>query len=181
MRLTIYYLFAYFYGSIPYIYIFTYFLKKKKVSGVITEKVNMANAFHYGGLPAGLFSAAGEVSKIVILLIYGRILKLENFVIYTALLIAVIGTMYSVFLKFKGSKTKITGETAIVLTNPIAGLIIFGIWVAVITTTKKAKLASVITTLSITPIMLLFKTNLEMFLFSLAITLLFFLKKDEKK
>ncbi len=181
MSLIIYFLIAYIYGSIPYAFIFTYFFKRKKLFNEATKNVGIANAFQQGGLKAGLLSVAGEVSKILVPLIYGKILGLERFVTYGAMLIAVIGTMYPIFLMFRGGKGRTVAGSAVFFSNPFAGLIIFGIWGVTISLTKKAKLSSIIGSLSITPIMIIFKTNFEMLLFSVALTLLFLMKNEREK
>jgi glycerol-3-phosphate acyltransferase PlsY len=92
----------YLYGSIPFAYIFV----RRKTGERIFERgsgnVGVANAFRIGGLPAGMMTAAGEMSKALFPLLASFLLfeyDMTANVLFTGA--ALLGTNLSIFLRRK--------------------------------------------------------------------------------
>lgn len=72
---------------------------------------------------------------------------------YAAGLMAVIGHCYPVFHRFRGGKGVATGGGVVLFAEPIAGLILTVIWVAVAKIGKVASIASLVVTVASAPIL----------------------------
>lgn len=73
---------------------------------------------------------------------------------YAAGLMAVIGHCYPVFHRFRGGKGVATGGGVVLFAEPIAGLILTVIWVAVAKIGKVASIASLVVTVASIPILI---------------------------
>lgn len=73
---------------------------------------------------------------------------------YAAGLMAVIGHCYPVFHRFRGGKGVATGGGVVLFAEPIAGLILTVLWVAVAKIGKVASIASLVVTVASIPILI---------------------------
>lgn len=73
---------------------------------------------------------------------------------YAAGLMAVIGHCYPVFHRFRGGKGVAAGGGVVLFAEPIAGLILTVIWVAVAKIGKVASIASLVVTVASIPILI---------------------------
>ena len=133
---------AYLLGSIN----FAMFISKKKYKDDIREhgsgNAGMTNMMRtYGKKAAGL-TLAGDAVKTLIAVLIGYFI-MGNDGAYVAGLGAIIGHTWPLYYNFKGGKGVVTTITTILCTSPHVGLILLGIFVAIVAMTKFISLGSI--------------------------------------
>lgn len=93
----------YFYGSLPFAYIFTYLKTGKRIYEENSTNVGVANSYNTAGMVVGTLTVIGEISKgllplLVSYLFYDFSLDVSAYLLIGSLL----GTNFSIFLKLKG-------------------------------------------------------------------------------
>ncbi|HUT84025.1 MAG TPA: glycerol-3-phosphate acyltransferase, partial [Thermodesulfobacteriota bacterium] len=61
MNIIFWSIIAYLYGALPYAYIATYLLKRKKLTEEGTGNIGVTSAFKVGGTVAGVITVCGEI------------------------------------------------------------------------------------------------------------------------
>lgn len=128
---------SYLYGAIPYAYIATYLIKKKRLTKEGTGNIGVTNAFKVGGNVAGIITVMGEFSKALVPIfmakrLFGGNLSLTLLFIFLAL----VGTSFSVFLKGKGGKGSTLTWFSLMLLSPFSFIILLSLWIIVFKISK---------------------------------------------
>ncbi len=148
---------AYLFGSIN----FAMFISKKKFNEDIREhgsgNAGMTNMMRTYGKKAAFLTLLGDAVKTVIAVLIGKLLMGEAGA-YVAGLGAVIGHTWPLYYNFKGGKGVVTAITMILCTEPIAGLILLLVFVAIVAMTKYISMGSIIGALMYPVILHNFKT-----------------------
>lgn len=117
----------YFYGSIPFAFIFTYLFKRKIIYKEGTGNVGVANTFAIAGLLPGFLTVFGEISKAVFPILIAYFFINKN--LYVALLLvlaSLLGTNFSIFLAGRGGM----GSTIIIYSLALLSIIdINSLWI----------------------------------------------------
>jgi len=110
---------VYLYGSIPFAYLFTYLFKKQRLTDKGTGNIGVANAFGVGGLKAGFLTVLCEASKVVVPIAIARYYyDAALAVTLIFVVISILGTSYSIFLKGKGGQGGTILLWALLLLSP---------------------------------------------------------------
>lgn len=130
MKIIFWGLIAYLYGAIPYAYIATYLLKRKKLTEEGTGNIGVTSAFKVGGTAAGVITVFGEISKALVAIGIGH--YLFNGSLYVTLifvLLALLGTSFSIFLKGRGGKGSTVAWNSLLILSPYSFFILLLLWV----------------------------------------------------
>ena len=119
---------SYIYGSIPFALVFTYLFTKKNLLNEGTGNVGVINSFRTGGNFAGILTVMAEISKAFIPVSFSYFLfDYELWISLTFLLLTLLGTNFSIFLKFRGGHgTTMTFYSTLVL-SPFSALTLLSI------------------------------------------------------
>lgn len=93
----------YFYGSLPFAYIFTYLKTGKRIYEENSTNVGVANSYNTAGMVVGTLTVLGEISKGLLPLLVSFLFFEYSLDVSVYLLIgSLLGTNFSIFLKLKG-------------------------------------------------------------------------------
>jgi acyl phosphate:glycerol-3-phosphate acyltransferase len=93
----------YFYGSLPFAFIFTYLKTGKKIYEENSTNVGVANSYNTAGMLVGTLTVIGEISKGLIPLLMSYLWFDYSLDVSAYLLVgSLLGTNFSIFLKLKG-------------------------------------------------------------------------------
>jgi glycerol-3-phosphate acyltransferase PlsY len=103
------------------------------------------NVLRIGNKQAAVFVLIGDVLKGALPVLVAYLIGVEGFMLALIALAAVLGHMFPVFFEFKGGKGVATAFGAMLVLTP--GVTIFGliVWVGIVFVTRYISLASVIT------------------------------------
>ena len=129
MRILIFGIIAYLYGSVPFAYITTFLFKKRNLAKEGTGNIGITNAFKVGGYPVAIITVCGETSKAILPILaakyfFGSDLPITLLLLYLSFL----GTCFSVFLKGKGGKGTAVAVWGLLILSPYACIILLLIW-----------------------------------------------------
>jgi glycerol-3-phosphate acyltransferase PlsY len=168
---------CYFYGAIPFSYVFTYLTSGKRIYEAGSRNVGVANAFVVGGIAAGLLTVCGELSKVLVCIAVADVLfGGSTNVVLLFVFSAFVGTLFSVFLKGRGSVgSTMQAFALLILTTPTA-IVFFvtigvGYWLV-----KDKKHVPLIAETLLPVIILVIEQTVGWVLFGLCTALLFLLK-----
>jgi glycerol-3-phosphate acyltransferase PlsY len=175
MRLLITFIISYIIGAIPFAFIFTRLLTGKDVRKIGSGNVGATNASRVMGIKFGLLVGVLDVLKGFFGVWVAQLLLPPDLPVYYLLMasfLTVLGHNWSIFLKFSGGKGVATTFGILLKLMPAAFLAFIIIWLSVVILTRYVSLASIISSLSIPVVALLYYKNLYITLFSLLLTAL---------
>ena len=108
-----------------------------------SKNAGMTNMLRTYGKSAALMTLLGDVGKAVICALIGRLL-LGDSGAYCAGLFCILGHMFPIYYKFKGGKGVLTFAVLVLMLNPLVFLILFTLFVLVVSFTKFISLGSVL-------------------------------------
>ncbi len=179
MELFIIGIISYLMGSIPFGLILTRIFLKKDIREIGSGNIGATNALRTGNKLIGYSTLILDVLKAVIPVLYVKI----NFpdAVYISALLAFIGHVFPVWLKFKGGKGVATYVGILFSLNIIFGLVFGVCWLIIFFISKYSSLASLIGSLSI-PIYVIFLEGLEnIFFYVIMFILIFFTHRENIK
>ena len=179
MELFIIGIISYLMGSIPFGLILTKVFLKKDIREIGSGNIGATNALRTGNKIIGYSTLILDVLKAVIPVLYVKI----NFpdAVYISALLAFIGHVFPVWLKFKGGKGVATYVGILFSLNIIFGLVFGVCWLIIFFISKYSSLASLIGSLSI-PIYVIFLEGLEnIFFYVIMFILIFFTHRENIK
>ncbi len=141
---------AYLLGSIPFAFL------AGRANGVDLRTVGSgnlgaANVFRNLGRPWGVAVMLADIGKGVVAVVIARLITDDPWPAIAAGA-AMAGHIYPVWLRFKGGKGVAVGGGAMIGLAPLAALILLGIWLVVLLTTRFSSLASIIAAIAATPL-----------------------------
>lgn len=134
--------FSYLIGSIPFALIIGKLFYNTDIRAHGSGNVGTSNTFRILGKKAGIIVLICDLFKGAIPVWIALLLGSDIPVLFFGL-VAAIGHVYSIFLKFKGGKAVATGGGAILAYAPIVFIILLATFLIVLYTSKYVSLASV--------------------------------------
>ena len=182
--LFLYALISYLYGAIPFAWIATYVLTKKKLSGEGTGNVGVTNAFKVGGSVVGIFTVGGEISKALLPLFLARqFLAGSLYPTLVLLYCALLGTSFSIFLKGKGGKGTTISIWALLFLSPYSLVMLLLLWIVMLKISRGYSFIKKIPLIFVPLIIFLVERDIIFALFGLLTSIHFlvtsFIRKDD--
>lgn len=186
MLIVLFAIIAYLYGSLPYAFIATYFLKKRNLAKEGTGNIGVTNAFKVGGTAAGIITITGEISKAVLPIMFSEFifdgnLKVTLLFVYLAFL----GTSFSIFLKGKGGKGSTVAIWSLMILSPYACMILLSLWTVIVLISKNNPVIKTIPIILIPVIFHIFEQNVSFTIFCVFLSTTIFinnrLRSDDYK
>lgn len=134
--------FSYLIGSIPFALIIGKLFYNTDIRAHGSGNVGTSNTFRILGKKAGIMVLICDLFKGAIPVWIALLLGSDITVLFFGL-VAAIGHVYSIFLKFKGGKAVATGGGAILAYAPLVFIILLATFLIVLYTSKYVSLASV--------------------------------------
>lgn len=147
---------AYLLGSIPFGYLIVKLREGRDIRAAGSGNIGAANVTRTAGKAAGILTllldaAKGYVAVWLAAWLTGR----DAGVMIAAALAAIVGHMFTVFLKFKGGKGVATGVGAFLPISWMAVLGALGVWIVTVVAFRYVSLGSMLASLSL-PILIYF-------------------------
>lgn len=186
--LTIFFLFGYFMGSIPFGLLLTKISGLGDIRNIGSGNIGATNVLRTGNKKIALLTLILDGSKgalaIYIVDIYTSSIELDfsnniDFFQSVVAVSAVIGHCFPIWLNFKGGKGVATGFGAIIFLNISVGVIALLIWVLIAKLFKISSLSALISYFFIPILMFFFASENTFLVASLLISLICFLKHKE--
>ena len=133
---------AYFLGSLPTAYLLVRLMTGHDVRRKGSGNVGGTNALRTAGWKVGVAVTIIDMAKGAIPVWLMQRFNPESGWIAAAMLAAVVGHCYPVWLKFQGGKGVATGFGAFMILAPLSALAVFGLWVVVLLIWRWVSLAS---------------------------------------
>lgn len=137
-------IFAYFCGSIPSGPILAKIFKLGDMREKGSGNIGATNMARIGGKKLGILVALCDTLKGVVPVMVGRIFSVSELTLALLGLMAVLGHIFPLWLRFKGGKGIATSLGAITALSWELGVIYGSIWLLVFITVRMASLASII-------------------------------------
>jgi glycerol-3-phosphate acyltransferase PlsY len=135
---------AYLLGSIPTAYLLVRLAIGEDIRSRGSGNVGGTNALRTAGWKVGVAVTLIDVGKGAVAVWLMRIYNPESVWIAAAVLAAVMGHCYPVWLKFDGGKGVATGLGAFLVIAPLSALAALGLWVVVLLLSRWVSLASMV-------------------------------------
>ena len=186
--LTIFFLFGYFMGSIPFGLLLTKISGLGDIRNIGSGNIGATNVLRTGNKKIALLTLILDGSKgvlaIYVVNIYTSFIELDygnniDFFQSVVAVSAVIGHCFPIWLNFKGGKGVATGFGAIIFLNISVGVIALLIWVLIAKLFKISSLSALISYFFIPILMFFFASENTFLVASLLISLICFLKHKE--
>lgn len=133
---------AYFLGSLPTAYLLVRLMTGHDVRRKGSGNVGGTNALRTAGWKVGVAVTIIDMAKGAIPVWLMQLYNPESGWIAAAMLAAVVGHCYPVWLKFRGGKGVATGFGAFMVLAPLSALAAFGLWFVVLLIWRWVSLAS---------------------------------------
>ena len=145
---------AYLLGSIPFAYIFTRLFSGKDIQKLGSGNGGAHNVFREVGLKAAIPVAICDVGKgtLAVFIAYALLnvpIKEPNVFVLLAALAAIAGHMWSIYLKLRGGNGLSVTVGALAILMPWELLIVFGLLLILVATTRNLVLAANLGLLSV--------------------------------
>jgi glycerol-3-phosphate acyltransferase PlsY len=125
-------LFAYFMGSIPTGVVLTKAFSKVDIRTQGSRNIGATNVYRTAGKKLGVLALLGDILKGVIPVVLARGTLESHFWIGAVALVAFLGHIYPIFLKFKGGKGVATGLGIFLALSPLPTLLAAIVFVLVV-------------------------------------------------
>ncbi len=125
-------LFAYFMGSIPTGVVLTKAFSKVDIRTQGSRNIGATNVYRTAGKKLGVLALLGDILKGVIPVVLARGTLESHFWIGAVALVAFLGHIYPIFLKFKGGKGAATGLGIFLALSPLPTLLAAIVFVLVV-------------------------------------------------
>lgn len=141
---------SYLCGSIPFGWIFIKVFKKTDIRASGSGNIGATNAVRVGGKLIGFFTLIFDAFKGVLAILITQAISSGDLALCLSALLAVLGHMFPIWLKFKGGKGVATTIAAITYLAPLLGIAGIATWLMVFATTRISSLAALVMMLVIT-------------------------------
>jgi glycerol-3-phosphate acyltransferase PlsY len=136
--------FAYFVGSLPTAYLIVRLMTGEDVRRQGSGNVGGTNALRTAGWRAGVAVTLIDIAKGAIPVWLTARFNPESGWVAAAMLAAVVGHCYPVWLKFRGGKGVATGFGAFLVIAPLSALAVLPVWILVLAISRWVALASMV-------------------------------------
>ena len=148
---------AYFVGSIPNGLIFGKMFWNTDLRQHGSGNIGATNAWRVIGKKAGILIFLLDFLKGVIAVIIASYLIGEAWAMVLAGFMSIVGHVISIFIQFQGGKAVATGLGVITVMMPKTALIVFLVWLAVVLVTRYVSLGSIIASILVPILALVFE------------------------
>jgi glycerol-3-phosphate acyltransferase PlsY len=141
---------AYLLGSIPFGLLLVWLVRKEDVRAQGSGNIGATNVMRSGAKGLGIltFVLDGGKGYVAVTVAYFLARSKDTATLHHLAIVAglfvVLGHMFPVWLRFKGGKGVATAFGAFLALCPLAALIAFGLWIAVVALTRYVSLASIL-------------------------------------
>ena len=158
-------LFAYLIGAIPFGLIVARLFGIKDIRKLGSGNIGATNVWRNAGAKAAVWVFIGDIGKGILAVLIAKSvyknymvteIQLELFIAICGI-VAVLGHMFPVYLKFKGGKGVNTTLGVIATLLPLQTLMCFGVFTVILIITRYVSLASIIAVLALIAILLIQK------------------------
>lgn len=143
---------SYFIGAIPSAYIIVKLIKGIDIRQQGSGNVGFTNALRVIGFGPGLLVLLADMAKgAVAVLLISRLSNSSSLAGYMPVFcgfLAIVGHIWTVFLKFHGGKGVATSLGVFISLHPLAGLISLGVWLIAVAITRYVSLGSILLCIS---------------------------------
>ncbi|MEW6607784.1 MAG: glycerol-3-phosphate 1-O-acyltransferase PlsY [bacterium] len=165
-------IFSYLIGAIPTAYIIGRIFGKVDIRTVGSGNVGASNVYRIVGKTAGISVLIIDILKGFLPVCLVNLLAFATIYQIMAGLGAIIGHIWTVFLKFKGGKGVATGLGVFLGLTPIPVLIALLVFLLVVAISRYISIGSIIAAIFIPVLLLFFKEEPEIIIFALVVSLL---------
>ncbi len=150
---------CYLLGSVPFGLIAGYLVKGVDIRKYGSGNIGASNVMRTLGWPVGVPVFILDVAKGFVAVEVCKQLGFSEYVVVAGAFAAILGHTFSVFLKFKGGKGVATSLGMIIGFDPVIAGLAFVIWLVVVGITRYISVASVVATVSVPVMMVLWVTR----------------------
>lgn len=147
---------SYFVGGVPSGYLYVKFIFKKNIRDFGSGNIGSTNVMRVFGKKAGFTTFVFDFLKGFIVTLIARIYLEPNIAVFIGVM-AIIGHIFPVYLKFKGGKGVATSAGVFLALCPAISFIAILIWYVISKTTKYVSLGSIIAVVSFPILMIISK------------------------
>ncbi len=155
----IFVLIAYLLGAIPFGYLLVRFVftSGEDIRRVGSGGTGATNVSRRAGWGAGILTVALDAFKgVMAVLLMRRVAEDDYFWMGAAAIAAIVGHIFPIFLGFRGGKGVATGAGVFFVLAPVSVIAAFGLYVITVLITRFSSLGSIIASVSIPLLILLF-------------------------
>jgi acyl-phosphate glycerol 3-phosphate acyltransferase len=182
MKLILWSIITYLYGAIPYAYVATYLIRGKRLSEEGTGNIGVTSAFKVGGTVAGVITVCGEISKALIPIGIARYLFGGSlYVTLLFVLLALLGTSFSIFIKGKGGKGSTVAWNSMLILSPYSFFILLFLWIGIFKLSKGNLVIKKIPLLFIPPVIYLVERDWVFTLFGFLAGMVLYMNSCRRK
>ena len=176
MLIVLFAIIVYLYGSIPYAFIATYFLKKRNLAKEGTGNIGVTNAFKIGGTAVGLITIVGEISKATLPIVFAELIFDGNLIVTLLFVyLAFLGTSFSIFLKGRGGKGSTLAIWSLMILSPYACMTLLILWTVIVFISKNNPVIKTIPLILIPVIFHVFEKDVYFTLFCVILSTTIFI------
>ncbi len=172
-------LIAYLVGAIPSAYVFTRLFLNQDIRHVGTGNVGTMNALRSVGFRVGLPTMVVDIAKGAFIVHLAGLMGSSGMLVIIALLVAIIGHNYSIYINFKGGKGFATLIGGLLLISPITIIILMGISTLFIILTHEPRLSQGLAIMFLPVVFWYFSFELHYILGGLSISTIIVMKHKE--
>lgn len=162
---------SYLIGSIPFSLLIGKFAFDKDLRQFGSGNLGSTNAFRILGKKAGIIILILDILKGAIPVMLGHLFAPEYFHVFIFGLVAAIGHVFSIFIKFKGGKAVATSGGAVLGFNPLLFVILLAAFLITLKISKYVSLSSIVAAITFV-VASLFIQDTVMIVFSILVLLL---------
>ncbi|MEW6618107.1 MAG: glycerol-3-phosphate 1-O-acyltransferase PlsY [bacterium] len=170
MEIILVIIFSYLIGAIPTAYIIGRIFGKVDIRTVGSGNVGASNVYRIVGKTAGISVLIIDILKGFLPIYLVNLLAFATIYQIMAGLGAIIGHIWTIFLKFKGGKGVATGLGVFLGLTPIPVLIALLVFLLVVAISRYISIGSIIAAILIPVLLLFFKEEPEIIIFALVIS-----------
>lgn len=163
---------AYVLGSIPFAILVSRWRKGIDVRDYGSGNMGATNVLRVVGKGAGALTLLADMGKGLVPVLLARALGLSSAEVGLVALATVLGHLYPIFVGFRGGKGVATGLGAFLGMMTLATLLAVGVWAICLALSRYVSLSSILASLSLPLIALLFSSPQIQVVFAAAIALL---------
>ncbi|MCX5913589.1 MAG: glycerol-3-phosphate 1-O-acyltransferase PlsY [Deltaproteobacteria bacterium] len=172
-------LFAYFLGSIPTGVVLTKAFSNVDIRTQGSKNIGATNVYRTAGKKLGVLALLGDILKGVIPVVLARVTLESHFWIGAVALVAFLGHIYPIFLKFKGGKGAATGLGIFLALSPLPTALAAIVFVLVVFRWRYISLGSLTATAAVVVFLALLDSHKIYIPFAFIVAALIFYRHRE--
>ncbi len=180
---------AYLLGSLPYGLILVKVFKNMDIRTVGSKNIGATNVLRAGFPILAIATMLLDIFKGILAVLFAKMLGLDLQIIALTGLVATIGHIFPIWLKFSGGKGVATGFGAILFLNPTLGALALGVWILMLLFFRYSSLSAISACIFIALYSLILMPANYIYIFLIVMLILFkhkanfirLIKKEEKR